>query len=143
MNTPFLDIKTCALNLLTRREHSQLELRHKLKIRHYDSASIEKVLKELSESELQSDQRFAQMYTHARAERGYGPIRIEKELRVRGVTEDIIHEVLAEYEDSWSTYLEKLIRKKFRQGLARDYYQRAKQLRFLQYRGFSISKIND
>ena len=65
-----------AVGLLARREHSQHELRHKLTARDYSEEEIETALQRLLEKDLQSDERFAQVYTQARYQRGHGPYKI-------------------------------------------------------------------
>ena len=102
-----------ALNLLARREHSALELQHKLSQRGFDRDIITPVLEYLSEQDWQSDYRFAEVYSHSRADKGYGPLRIRSELRERGVSDETVSEMLAQLEDFWIPRLTQLQRKRF------------------------------
>jgi len=91
MRTP--SVKDSALNLLARREHSKKELVEKLRARGYES-NVEAVIEDLAEKNLQSNERFAESYTRARAAKGYGPLRITEELKLRGVSRDAIQSAL-------------------------------------------------
>src|SRR5579885_2595342 len=74
------------MELLARREHSRRELAAKLKRHHPDAALIERVLSGLEAERAQSDDRFVSEYVRQRSEKGYGPLRIQQELRQRGIT---------------------------------------------------------
>ena len=130
------------MNLLARREHSQYELHRKLKSQGYTDNLILDVLRELAQESLQSDARFTENYLRMRVNRGYGPLRIRAELRERGITEDIISQFLNENDKTWVTLAEQVLIKKFGKTLSKDFKARAKQLRFLQYRGFNFSYID-
>jgi regulatory protein len=60
-----------ALRLLARREHSELELRHKLIGRSFTDTIVDAVVIQLLDQGLLSDQRFAEVYARGRFERGY------------------------------------------------------------------------
>lgn len=134
-------IKNCALGLLARREHSQYELRNKLKLRKFSDNLIVEVLKELTSENLQSDARFTEIYIRHRAEKGYGPLRIQAELRERGIVEESISQYLDESAEYWIEKITTVKRKKFGNKIPKDFSERAKQMRFLQYRGFTLEQI--
>ena len=102
-----------ALRLLTRREHTRLELQHKLARRAFAAELIEQVLDELTRDDLLSDARFAELYTSQRADKGYGPLRIAAELRERGVDPQLADQALAVLDDFWPENLVRLARKRF------------------------------
>lgn len=132
------------MRLLTRREHTRLELQHKLARRAFDAGLIEQVLDELIRDGLLSDARFAELYTGQRADKGYGPLRIAAELRERGVDPALADQVLAVLNDFWPENLARLARKRFdlRPGVAVAMGERARQTRFLRHRGFTLAQIN-
>jgi regulatory protein len=135
------NLRKIAMDLLAYREHSRLELRNKLLLREFDPDSIEQTLNGLIRDNLLNDQRFAEAYTKMRARRGFGPIRIRQELSERGVSSDIINEALQSAElDWWQLALEQK-QKKFGTEVPRDFPERAKKMRFLQYRGFDNEQI--
>lgn len=135
------EVHNVAMKLLAQREHSYYELQSKLLIRKYDREIIEKVLDELIRNNLQSDVRFAQSYMRIKMARGFGPIRIRQELHDRGIDDELIDECLAISLDAWIQEIIKVRRKKFGFDAPHDYEERAKQMRFLQYRGFTHEQI--
>lgn len=132
-----------AIAYLARREHSSSELRLKLVKVGFESTDIDDVLKKLAENNLQSDSRFAENYLRYRSNRGYGFQRIRQELKEKGVSTDIISEALEQAEIDWFTLAIEVRCKRFGENIPDDYKDRAKQQRFLQYRGFSHEQINE
>ena len=132
---------TTALRLLARREHSELELRHKLIGRSFTDTMVDAVVMQLADEGLLSDQRFAEVYARGRFERGYGPLRIRAELRERGVSGDLAEQNLAELSRSWVESASQQRSKRFGRQFPGDYRERAKQMRFLQQRGFTAEQI--
>ncbi len=130
-----------ALDLLARREHSRQELRDKLRQRDYDEREIEQALAELADRGWQSDERFAEAYVRARRQRGEGPLRIALALRQRGVDEALVGALLVESDASWVAVAEQAWRKRFAGQSPRSLSEKAKQQRFLLYRGFSHEQI--
>jgi regulatory protein len=129
-----------ALRLLARREHTRLELHHKLCRRGFDRALVDAVLGRLAEQDLLSDARFAEVYAHGRVDKGYGPLRIERELRERGVADTIVADLVAALADDWLPRLVALHRKRFG-AVPRDPAGQAAQMRFLRQRGFTSEQI--
>ncbi len=135
------DIKTQVLRFLTRREHSRLELRRKLLLKHFSPELIDEVLDEVAKDNWQNDERYTQSYIRMRRQQGYGPVRIAQELQERGISAEVFSALLEENAAIWQESLWQLCRKKWQGKLANDFVERAKQFRFLQYRGFSIEQI--
>lgn len=131
------DIRLAAMNLLARREHSQQELRRKLKRRFSDENSIDEQLSRLVDERLLCDARFAEAYVRQRGARGYGPLRLREELRERGVSDERIDVALAEADIDWSELAADVVYKKFGGNAPADIKEKARQIRFIQYRGFS------
>jgi regulatory protein len=129
--------RNCAMDLLSRREHSRSELTEKLRRREFDADVIEQALDRLQQENLQSDQRYAESYLYQRAQKGYGPLRIAYELRQRGVHEDLVQQVMELEQESWSERMQQQRIKKFGNNIPEDYAEKMKQARFLQNRGFS------
>jgi regulatory protein len=134
-------VKRAAFKLLGLREHTALELHHKLARRGFAAPVIAAVLTDLRTADHLSEERFAEVYAHSRADKGYGPLRIGLELRERGVSEDIVTNVLHQFADCWGPMLAALQRKKFGAAVPRDTTSQARQLRFLRQRGFTLEQI--
>jgi len=130
-----------ALRFLARREHSELELRHKLIGRNFTDAIVDAVVIQLVDQGLLSDQRFAEVYARGRFERGYGPLRIRAELRERGVSNDLTQQMLAGLSRFWVESASRQRSKRFGRQMPNDYRERARQMRFLQQRGFTSDQI--
>lgn len=129
-----------ALELLARREHSRRELAAKLKHLHPDAALIEQVLSGLEAERAQSDDRFTGEYIRQRSEKGYGPLRIQQELRQRGITHPELVRAAMDSID-WLRLAVAVRRKKFGHAAPRAAAERARQTRFLEYRGFAMDQI--
>lgn len=130
-----------AIKLLARREHSARELERKLRDKGFDAAAVRGCIARLQQERLQSDERFTEVYVSSRAGRGYGPLRIRAELTERGVDAEIAQRHLDGMAEQWRRLADEVRRKRFGAGLPQDYPERARQARFLQYRGFSGEQL--
>jgi regulatory protein len=133
-----------AMNILARREHSRAELKQKLLERDFAAAEIDTVIENLASRNLQSDKRFTEAYVIMRTNRGYGPLRIEAELRERGIGQELAQKFIEPHADKWFELASKAHRKKFGTGKGRnskDFAQQAKEMRYLQYKGFGTEQI--
>jgi regulatory protein len=130
------DIRLKAMDLLARREHLRSELRLKLNSRFEDKAEICRVLDQLEQDDLLSDQRFVEAYLLYRANRGYGPERIREELRRKGAGKEVVADLLHACDRDWAQLARQARLKKFGPQPPQDFKEKSRQLRFLQYRGF-------
>ena len=69
------------MNLLSRREYSEFELRCKMQEKAFTEEEIEQAIAHCQQKNWQNDQRFTESYLHSRSQRGYGLQRIKQELR--------------------------------------------------------------
>ena len=136
-----MSAKSVAVRLLSRREHSTYEIRDKLLQRDFDEVEIEQALLELQQGDWLSDERYAEAYIRMRQQKGFGPIRIANELNERGVKEGIVETYLYAGEESWRQTLLKMYEKKYKNAAVEDYNEKAKRIRFMQYRGFTLDMI--
>lgn len=102
-----------ALHLLAVREHSRLELAKKLQRSNEALEVIDQVIAELNQQGLQSDQRFAEAYSQAKLRRGYGVLKIRHELLGKGISRQIIEQVLSGFEAEAFEYALAYARKKY------------------------------
>ena len=133
-------IRQAALGLLARRDYASSELGRKLKELGFDAPAIPPVLQELARERLLDDDRFIEHFVSYHAARGQGPIRIAAELRQRSVPSESIEQHLDAVSD-WQERARAARRKKFGSGVPKDFRSRARQARFLEYRGFSAEHI--
>ena len=97
------------------------------------------MLDELEREGLLSSGRFAESFVAARAARGQGPVRIARELAERGVESP--GDWLDDPRHDWNRLAREVRRKKFGAALPAAYKEKARQARFLEYRGFSHDQI--
>jgi len=99
------------------------------------------LVQQLEAERLLSDDRFMESLIRARRERGYGPLRIQKELQEKGVAPEAIEQWLDVTGREWLEDIRRVQRKKFGAHLPKSFAERARQARFLQYRGFTYDQI--
>lgn len=132
-----------AVGLLARREHSAAELQQKLQQAGHETDKIHDALTTLQQNGLQDDQRFAEAYIRSRLLRGYGELRIRQELKQKGVTDDLANLSIQQAEIDWFALAAEVRRKRFGEQCPDDFKDRARQMRFLQYRGFTHDQITE
>lgn len=128
-----------ALSLLTRREYSRRELAQRLAPHAQSEAELDTLLKDLEQRKYLSDDRYADARAGVLG-RKFGTARIEYELQSKGVPAATIARVaigtraseLERARDTWQ--------RRFGKAPA-DALERARQMRFLQGRGFSFETI--
>lgn len=130
-----------AVRLLTRREHSRQELDWKLRQRGFGIAEIQDSLDDLQQQGLLDDGRFVESFVRWRIGQGQGPERIRLDLMQRGISESQAREGLADADVDWLTQAEQVHARRFGQDVPADSRERARQMRFLQYRGFTTDMI--
>jgi len=127
-------LRVRALQCLARRDYCRAELRLKLAAEAESAEQLDAVLDALQEERLLSDPRYAAQRVAARAGR-YGNTRLRQELRQKGVGDEDIAAALAQGDDE-SERCRAVWARKFG-VLPQSVEERARQMRFLQYRGFS------
>ncbi len=130
-----------AMDFLARREYGQAELIKKLADKGYAREIAEQAIIKLTEEGLQSDQRFAESFVQSRINQGKGPVRIRLDLGQRGIADAAIEEALDEAGADWYRLAGEIRDKKFGSARPADFAEKAKQMRFLQYRGFEPDHI--
>ena len=138
----FEDAYPVAVRLLSRREHSELEIRRKLSSRGFSQGLVTEVITALQADGYLSDNRFADEYVRMRAGKGYGPNRIRAELAERGIDDSVLESALSAWEGDWEQLAARVREKKYGERVPTDWDSRVKQSRFLQYRGFGSEQIS-
>ncbi len=128
-----------AVTLLARRDHSSGELHEKLRGRGFEAETARAVLADLAGAGLLNEARYVESHVTSRANRGLGPVRIGAELRKNGVAQPLIEAGLSA--PDWVGLARKVRRSKFGAQPPADWSEKARQARFLQYRGFSADHI--
>jgi regulatory protein len=129
------------MDFLARREYGQQELIRKLAGKGFAMAAAEQAVGRLTDEGLQCDHRFAENFIQSRVNQGKGPVRIRVDLGQRGISEATVDDALAEADVDWRSLARAIRQKKFGRGRPADFKVKARQMRFLQYRGFEQSHI--
>jgi len=139
MTRETLSLRNRALALLARREHTRSELQRKLATHAEDPQELIDLLDDLTRRDWLSDARFAEALVQGKQAK-FGATRLAYELRERGVTDDLIREQLAQLKESELERARQVWQAKFG-APPQDAKARAKQMRFLQSRGFGLEVI--
>ena len=131
-----------AIQLLSRREHSNKELTQKLLAREFPQDDLAEIIDYLLVKNYLSDDRFAESVIRNRVAKGYGWRYIKNELTQKGVEHASIQLALQEQDIDWYELAQQAYQKKFGQAPIKDQKDKAKRIRFLQYRGFSHEEIS-
>lgn len=125
------------MDLLARREHSPRELRTKLAGRGYAADEVDAALDVLEREGLLSAARYLDSFIASHARRGHGPVRIRTELERQGISRDDVSRALQSAGLDFAALAREVCQRRFGTVGPQDFADRAKRLRFLQYRGFS------
>lgn len=135
------DVLHKAIDLLSRREYAQGELRAKL-MKLGSEAQVEAVLQRLQDEGYQSDQRFIESFIRMRLGQGHGLIRIRFDLSRKGIESDLLAEVLDGLEVDWYEQARELYQRKYSHPLDKqDYKEKSKRMRYMAQRGYSMDEI--
>jgi regulatory protein len=129
-----------AYALLSRRDHAVAELAARLVDKGHAGPVVESLTVSLIERGYLNDERFAAHFVSAHAARGQGPQRIRRELEDLGVGSEWVAAALATEHD-WADLARVLRRRRFGPEVPASWPDKARQMRFLQYRGFSPDHI--
>ena len=134
-----LSLKARAVGYLSRREYSRLELQKKLRryLKEFETEDdLQSVLDDLEQKGYLSDERFAKSRVRVRSNR-YGNMRLAYELKNNGVSADLSNSAIEELGVSEYDRAKQLWQKRFGEAPS-DFKERAKQMRYLLARGFSM-----
>ena len=130
-----------AMDFLARREHGRAELISKLCRSGFEPDIADEAVAGLVADGLQSDARFVEAMVAARINQGKGPLRISADLRESGIADAEIARGLEAAGHDWCTAAIEVRQKKFGGRRPADFKEKARQMRFLQSRGFDADQI--
>lgn len=144
---PELSLKARALQYLARREYSRAELAAKLKpyaqleddFEQLQPIDLNGLLDDLAERGYLSDARAATQFLHCKRQR-FGTQRLTHELRQKGIGEELIAEALPSLKETELEAARGVWQRKFG-ALPADAKEKARQMRFMQSRGFGFDVI--
>ncbi len=134
------DLRERALRLLGQREHTRAELSRKLSRYVEERDDLEALIDELAQSDLVSDQRFAEHFINAKQKR-FGHLKIAHELKSKGIDAESITRLTIASREQELESARTVWQRKFPLP-PESSAEKAKQMRFLQGRGFSSDTIH-
>ena len=132
-------LRARAMRFLARREHSREELRRKLAPNVAEGEDLESVLDDLAVRGWLSDARFAEHTARAKARR-FGPLKLVHYLKSRGVDAGAIAAGVRAAGEQGAPQMETVWKSRFK-APPTDEREKARQVRFLQGRGFALEDI--
>ncbi|WP_099609423.1 recombination regulator RecX [Vibrio coralliilyticus] len=139
---PTLSSKEAAIQLLSRRDHGEYELYQKLAMKGYEEEAIQEAVNFCLEHNYLDDLRYTKSQIRQHVYKGHGERRIRQELNQKRVSESVIEKAFEEEPQDWFELAKQTAEKKFKGVKAKDQKEYAKQVRFLQYRGYSFEQIS-
>ena len=135
------ELRRAAMNWLARREYSRHEIARKLIRKFGEDIDVEPTLLWLEDKNFLNDRRYLEMYLRAAVERGHGLLRIRQDLQQRGLDKTLVEEQLQALDVDWFARACQVRQRRFGGHPERgDQKEKARQLRFLQYRGFTAEQ---
>lgn len=135
------ELRSIAIDLLSRREHSCGELQQKLRQKGGDEADIAAVLAWCQQQNYQSDARYCAMLVRSKVAKGYGPAVVSQAAREQGLDRELLQDTLAALDIDWFALALSQYQKKFADKAIQDYQDKQKRMGFLQRRGFNAGQI--
>jgi regulatory protein len=129
-----------AVSLLARREFCSIELAAKLAAKGYAPDAVRAALADLIERRYLDDERYTRQFVIIHAERGRGPLRIRRDLAQLGLPAALI-ETQLESQGEWAAVARRVLTRRFGAAPPRNWPEKARRMRFLQYRGFGTDDI--
>jgi regulatory protein len=127
--------------LLSRREHSQTELRKKLADLELDRDLVDDTIAQFAKKDIQSDIRYAEAVIRGAYRKGKGPVFIERTLHNHDIDFQLVRALIKDDSFNWFESSKAVRVKRFGDELPADWTYKQKQMRFLQYRGFTQEQI--
>jgi regulatory protein len=136
---PEKSLRQRALEYLSKREYSAVELAQKLKTYASETEDVAALITDFKTRGWLSDARYTEQMVHARQAK-FGAARVANELREKGIDDHLVAEAVATLQVNEVERAGEVWRKKFKVAPAtREEW--AKQARFLQSRGFTFNVI--
>lgn len=133
-------LRARAMRFLARREHSREELQKKLAPLAAEGEDVNALLDDLAKRGWLSDRRLAEQHIRTRSRR-FGPLKLAQQLRAKGIDEQTIAAGFRAAEiDPATTRMQSVWASRFG-TLPDDERERARQVRFLQGRGFALGEV--
>ncbi|KQN57029.1 RecX family transcriptional regulator [Serratia sp. Leaf51] len=130
-----------AVSLLAKRDYASGELMRVLNKLTEDREDIDKALSRLVECGYLDDHRLITHLIDKHIRKRHGPVRIKQEIRQKGFPQELVEQVLEKVDVDWYAMARELKVSKFGDETPSEAKEKNKQIRYLQYKGFSMDMI--
>lgn len=130
-----------AVSLLARRDYASGELARTLSKMTENREKIDKALSRLVECGYLDDNRLITRMIDKHVRKKHGPARIKQEIRQKGFSPELVEQMLEKVDVDWYAMARELKVSKFGDAVASEAKEKNKQIRYLQYKGFSMDMI--
>ncbi|MEZ8096675.1 recombination regulator RecX [Photobacterium swingsii] len=138
---PKKSVKEAAVGYLSRRDHAEKELRQKLIARGYSAEEVDQAIDFCQDYNWLNDVRYASITVRNGIAKGWGELRIQQEMAMKGVESNVIAQVLEAADIDWNQHACEVAQRKFGQTPIDTPKEKAKRYRFMQSRGFNFDQI--
>ncbi|WP_330961871.1 recombination regulator RecX [Photobacterium sp. 53610] len=138
---PKISAREAAVGYLSRRDHAERELQQKLKQRGYTAQEVSEAIAYCQDYNWLDDARYAAMAVRNGIAKGWGKLRIQQEMKMKGVHELCIRHALDEADVDWFEQAKSVAQRKFGETPMETPKEKARRLRFMQSRGFDFDQI--
>ncbi|AWK42983.1 regulatory protein RecX [Photorhabdus laumondii subsp. laumondii] len=126
-----------AVSLLARRDYASGELTRALSKMTENRENIDRALSRLGECGYLDDNRLIDKHVRKK----HGPARIKQEIRQKGFSQELVEQMLEKVDVDWYAMARDLKVSKFGDAVVSEAKEKNKQIRYLQYKGFSMDMI--
>jgi len=138
------EAKTKAFNYISVGYKTEKEVKDKLFSKEYSEEVVDKVIELLKKYDYVNDVTYAKKFIEYRTNvKKQGEFKIKHDLKLKGVSNDIISEVFEEFESDTNDTIVALIEKKAKGEKEFDFKEKQRITGFLLRKGFSYDEIKD
>ena len=130
-----------AVSLLSKRDYSSGDLRYQLSTLSFDENVVDSVMEKLLSHHYVDDMRLIERELEKQLAKLHGESRIKQELRKKRLDVLLIEQALEDLDVDWFELCQTAKEKKFGGDVPTDAKEKAKVIRYLQYRGHAMSAI--
>lgn len=130
-----------AVSLLAKKNYASGEMHRQLSRLTENTADIERVLHRLTDTHVLNDAQLLAYLFDKHVKKMHGPTRIKQEMRQKGFPAALIEQEIDKSEVDWYQLAKEARTKKFGEALPADPKEKNKQIRHLQYKGFTMDMI--
>lgn len=130
-----------AVSLPAKKNYASGEMHRQLSRLTESTGDIESVLRRLTDNHALDDARLLAYLADKHVKKRHGPTRIKQEMRQKGFPAALIAQEIANREIDWYQLAKEARSRKFGDALPTEPKEKNKQIRHLQYKGFSMDMI--